>query len=191
MRRAHHLAALPILLLCSQSVAAGPHPPNVNITWDQNIKFGKYHSYIWVPGRTPPAGENVADYERVRASIDRYLASRGFRKGPTGEFAIAVRATDAKPGYEGSGWGSVASLSIDIYDTATKHRIWNGIAKVEVSRLWNGIAKVEVRRRLSPHELDRAVERLLDRFPPSHGCFHGPAKTLKRTSFIGNVASDR
>src|SRR3954467_4469598 len=73
MRRAHHLAALPILLLCSQSVAAGPHPPNINITWDQNIKFGKYHSYIWVPGRTRPAGENVADYERVRASIDRYL----------------------------------------------------------------------------------------------------------------------
>lgn len=167
MRGTH--AVWPILLLCSRLAVAGPYPPNVTINWDDEIKFGKYHSYIWVPGHTPPPGVNAADYDRVHSSIDRYLASRGFKKGPTGEFAISFHAVGATEGYEGSyrpGWGSVATLSIDIYDTATKKPIWNGAGRVEVSR------------RLSQGELDRAVARLLERFPPSHGCSHSPADTL-------------
>ena len=161
-RRHLLLAVFPIMLLASPVVAQ-----NFHLDWDRDVKFSKYHTYVWAPRSTQQAATSP-DYARVLASIDRYLASRGFTKGAAGDFAVGFTAVGASKEYEGSyGAGStVGSLSIDIYDTATKRPIWNAAVSMNVSS------------QLSQQQLDRAVQRLLDRFPPSHGCSHNPAETL-------------
>jgi len=163
------LALVALLALTSAPMAAhGGTRPSVNINWDENTKFKKYHTYTWV---TRPLHANVkpADADRVQGAIDRYLASRGFKRSDAADFAIAFNAVGAKPKtYEGSvaeGYAT-ASLSVDIYDAATKLPIWSGIETADV------ISK------LTDQELDKAVELLLTRFPPWHGCSHNPAEEL-------------
>lgn len=163
------LLATLLAVLATSRIAAASLAPSVSFAWDEERSFKNYHRYAWVPRPIPP-GVDTADYERIRATIDNYLATRGFTKSQTPDFAIAFDAVGAGQGnYEGSygsGWGSVASLAIDIYDTGTKRPIWNGIERVEISS------------RLTQPQLGKAVELLLTRFPPSHGCSRNPADEI-------------
>jgi len=151
----------PIGSVTGQSTAA------VDFNFDPSIDFGKYHTYSWVP-RAAPEGLNPADYERVRASIERVLTARGYRKAEGGgDFAVAFSGVPfARTEYSGSyrgGWASSASLSVDVYDAATKRPVWSGIIKKDLSA------------GLTDSQLDKAVDLVLNRFPPSHGCSHHPA----------------
>jgi hypothetical protein len=159
---AFFLLALTVPLSSAASQPAGI----VDFNFDPTVDFGKYRTYSWVP-RPVPEGLDKADYEKVRASIDRVLAARGYRKAEAGDFAVAFSAvpyqrTEYSGSYRG-GWASSASLSIDIYDTATRRPIWSGIGKKDLSA------------GLSDSQLDGVVDLVLNRFPPSHGCSHHPA----------------
>jgi hypothetical protein len=116
-----NLALLALVTLMLSPSAALSAAPNVHVNWDQNVKFSKYHTYTWVPRITREAAAS-GEFARVRASIDHYLVSRGFGQAANPDFVIAFSAVGAvPPDYQGSyepGWGSVARLSIDIYDAS-------------------------------------------------------------------------
>jgi hypothetical protein len=158
------LKALPlfvVILATPLATAGGQSDAAVTFSYDHDVEFNKLKTYIWVP-RPVPAGATQADYDRVRVAIDRVLAERGFREESPGDFAIAFTAVpyqhrDYTGSYE-SGWSSTAGLIIDIYDTSTKRAIWSARGKRELTA------------RLTDSELNRAVELVLNRFPPAHGC---------------------
>jgi hypothetical protein len=168
--KGYHLTTVVSLfaLICSATAVSSAPQPTVVINWADGVKFGKYHSYIWVE-RPLHADVSRADAERVRSLIDRYLASRGFKESETADFAVAFHAQGVtQTPYQGSllQGGQTAALSIDIYDTSTKRPIWSGRAATDL-----GGSKV------TDQQLEKAIERLLTRFPPSHGCSHLPADT--------------
>jgi len=159
-------ASLLLSLAAPLAPVAGQSAATVDFNFDPSVDFARYRTYSWVP-RPLPEGVTPADYERVRTSIDRVLAARGYRKADSGDFAVAFSAVPfTRTEYSGSyrgGWASSASLSIDIYDAATRRPVWSGIGKKDLSA------------GLSDSQLDRAVDLILNRFPPSHGCSHHPA----------------
>jgi hypothetical protein len=155
-----------MLLVVSVPVVARDSAPApiVSLDYDSAADFNNYRTYSWV---TPiPAGLDPVDYERVRTSIDRALASRFTKAAPgePGDFAIAFLGTANRSGeYRGSyqsegGFSSI--LSINIYDTSTKRPIWHGVV------------------RSTRGDLDDAVNRMMNRFPPSHGCDRSPGAEL-------------
>lgn len=172
-----------LLLASALLIAACETTPTINSDFDPSVNFAKYRTYSWVYGTTPE-GMNPLTYERVRASIDRSLAARGYTQANPGDFAVAftlgrrdtVRVTDYGP-YGGfyPGWGygyrwgwapvynqvdvrnvTEGSLAIDFYDTATKRPIWHGTATQEVTP-----------GRVNQALIDQAVDGVIARFPPS------------------------
>lgn len=152
-------AAIPALLIATPAVVAlaGVPEPIVYMSADKDTDFAKYRSYSWVT----PSGDGVsqAEYDRARASIDRALASR-FQRADPGDFAIAISGVASPKGeYHGSYKGSIkrpSLLVVDIYDTKTKTPFWHGVV------------------RAASGDLDRAVDRLMNYFPPSRGCPTSP-----------------
>ncbi|HEY5724204.1 MAG TPA: DUF4136 domain-containing protein [Allosphingosinicella sp.] len=163
------ISAAPLLFLALAlplASAAGQSQGAVAFDFDPTVNFLKYRTYSWV-SRPAPEGVSPADYERARASIDRVMAARGFSKAEPGDFAIALTAVpfnraEFRGSYRG-GWASVPSISIDIYDMATRRPVWSGIGKKDLDA------------RLTDSQLDKAIELILGRFPPSRGCSHHPA----------------
>jgi hypothetical protein len=172
-----------ILFISGLLLAACETTPTINSDYDPTVNFANYRTYSWVYG-APPQGMNPLTYERVRASIDRSLAARGYTQASLGDFAVAftlgrrdsVRVTDFGP-YGGfyPGWGrgyrwgwapvynqvdvrnvTEGSLAIDFYDTGTKHPIWHGTATQEVTP-----------GRVDQKLIDQAVDGVLAKFPPT------------------------
>lgn len=172
------------ILLCVPAIllAACETTPTIRSDFDPSVNFANYRTYSWVYAGAPQ-GINPLLYERVRTSIDRSLASRGYTQANPGQFAVAftlgrrdrVEVNDYGP-YGGfyPGWGRAyrwgwapiynqvdvrnvtdGTLAIDFYDTGTKRPIWHGSATQEV-------APGSVNQTL----IDRAVDEVLARFPP-------------------------
>ena len=143
--------------------ATAPVPGTiVSLDYSSSTDFAKYRSYSWLP-RNVSEGVTPSDYDRVLASVDRALSPR-FTKGNPGEFAISVTATPSQQSaFEGSSYGGYTggTLTIQIFDAATKQPIWRGMARLD----WN-----------NP---DGAVGRLMNRFPPSHGCADIPKDSFE------------
>lgn len=153
--------------------------PTVNFDSDPAANFVSYHSYSWA-FRAAPNGMNPLLFERVKASIDRTLAARGYTQSDTGDFAVAftlgrrdrVEVDDFGaygPYYaRWGGWGGYrnvdvrnvtdGTLVIDVYDTASKKPVWHGTATQEVTS-----AKVD------DAKIDAAVAAVLANFPPPAG----------------------
>ena len=175
-----------LIFLAALALAGCETTPTINSDFDPSVNFAKYRTYSWVYS-APPTGMNPLNYERIRASIDRSLMSRGYTQADPGDFAVAftvgrrdrVEVHDYGP-YGGfyPGWGygyrwgwapmyrqvdvrnvTDGSLAIDFYDTGTKHPIWHGTATKEI---YPG-------RSVSQAEIDQAVDGVIARFPPQPG----------------------
>lgn len=177
VRRPLLAAARLTLLGAALALGSCASTPTVNTDHDATADFSRYHSYVWVYTGTPQ-GMNPLMFERVRASIDRSLAARGFRQDPNGDFAIAftvgrrdsVEVTDFGsygPYYRhwGPGFRDVevrnvtdGTLVIDIYDAATKKPVWHGTATQQINP-----------DKVDPATIDVAVDSVLSRFPPQPG----------------------
>ena len=179
-RKVSRLNLLPPLLLFVAGCASNP---TIRTDHDPSVNFSKYRSYSWIYSNVPQ-GMNPLMYQRVRASIDRSLAARGFTQASPGDFAVAftlgardrVEVRDFGPyGTFYPGWGARyrygwaptyraidirnvtdGTLAIDFYDTATKRPIWHGLASQQIT---SG--------NVDQAMIDRAVDATLARFPPS------------------------
>ena len=83
---------------------------NVQTDFDPAIPLASYRTYSWLPSEAP-RGMNPLMFRRVKDSIDRSLAARGYTQASPGDFAITftigekdrIRADDY--GYGWGGWG--------------------------------------------------------------------------------------
>lgn len=145
-------ASTAFVLLLFAGCATGP---DVKVDADPSANVATYRTYSWVYSDAP-RGMNPLTYQRVRQSVDDYLASRGYSQAAPGDFAVGftlgardkVEVDDFGPyggfypgygrGYR-LGWAAPYSnvevrnvtegtLAIDIYDTRTRRPVWHGTA---------------------------------------------------------------
>lgn len=169
---------LALVAVACSSCATGP---TVRTDADPQADFSRYRTYVWVY-EGPPRGMNPMLYERVRVAIDRQLQAQNFTPGRPGDFAVGftigardrVEINDFGPygpsyvGWGWRGWGprgrpttyqirqfTEGTLTIDIYDVATRRPVWHGVA---TDRIGSGP--------IDQARIDGAVAAVLQRFPP-------------------------
>lgn len=172
------------LALLSALLASGSAAPVVS--YDAATDFRHYRSYSFVFPH-PPANMDPSLYRQVRAAIDHSLRAHGFGHSSPGDFAVGftvgprakMHASDyghyafyygAEEAASHQNWVNRElsqrsdhddTLSIDLYDTYTKHSIWHGIAPVPIVP--------HTRQAIVEHEVDD----VLRLFPPKG---HEPSK---------------
>jgi len=166
------------LALLAALTAGAPAAPVVS--YDPTTNFSHYRSYSWVFPH-PPANVDQTLYRQVQVAIDRSLTARGFGHTRPGDFAVAF-TVGPRSNMHASDFGHYAfyyggdeaaahqkwvnnelaqrsdhddTLSIDVYDTYTKHSIWHGIAPVAIVP--------NTRQGIIEHEVDD----VLKLFPPN------------------------
>lgn len=177
------MRAFPLIaaLLLTSCQTAG-----VQTDFDPTVSFADYRTYSWLPGEVP-RGMNPLMFRRVKESIDRSLAGRGYSQAPQGDFAISftiderdrIQADDYGFGWGGYGWGGYGygwggyglgyppvdiytvterRIVIDVYDSRTQAAAWHGVVR-----------RQSFSNRLDYSRLDRAVDAVLSKFPPVPG----------------------
>jgi len=157
-------------------LAGAPAPV---VSYESTTDFSHYGSYSWVFAHAP-ANMDPTLYRQVRAAVDHSLRAHGFVQSQPGDFAIAftvgprskMHATDfgnytfyyspqeaaAHQKWVNRELANRAdhddTLSIDIYDTYSKHSIWHGVAPVPIVP--------HTRQAIVEHEVDD----VLSLFPP-------------------------
>jgi hypothetical protein len=158
----------------------------VRSDFDPAAPFTTYRTYSWLPSDAP-RGMNPLMFRRVKETIDRSLAARGYAQASPGDFAITftigekdrLHADDYGAGWGGwggwgwGGWGygwgpyypnvdiyttTERSIVIDVYDARTRAPAWHGVVKRE-----------SYSDRVDYARLDRAVDAVLAQFPPQPG----------------------
>ena len=173
---------LPIALValalagCLQVTVTTDHDPAAN--------FGALHTYAWRPGPQQGMGDPRFDStlidRRVRAAIERVLASKGYRAaapGTTPDFLVGYHAVVRQKtsvqtinrwyGYRVGVWRGPetyvrdydeGTLLIDVIDPATMQLLWRGSGTGVVDPLSSAEKREE--------RINEAVERILADFPP-------------------------
>jgi hypothetical protein len=168
-----------VLVLLASLVTGAPQAPVVS--YDVATDFSHYRNYSFV-FPNPPANMDPALYRQVRGAIDHSLGAHGFRHSSPGDFAVAF-TVGPRANVHATDYGHYAyyysqaeaalhqkwvnreladltdkddTLSIDIYDTYTKHSIWHGIVPAPIV--------AHTRQAVVEHEVDD----VLSLFPPKH-----------------------
>ncbi|MCU1233860.1 MAG: hypothetical protein JWP63_1827 [Candidatus Solibacter sp.] len=146
---------------------------SVTTDYDHKADFEKYHTYSWIKAKaSDPLWE-----DRIMEAVDKQLTAKGWQKVPSGGDAsvVAIGTTrteptfttfyDGMPGWYWQGFGTatttvdynkVGTLVVDIFDSATKHLIWRGVATDTLS------SKPEK----NDKKLDEAAKKMFEKFPP-------------------------
>ena len=183
------MRALP--LAAALLLAACAYGPSVRTDFDPATNFTAYRTYSWIDTEVPQ-GMNPLMFARIRGSIDRALATRGYTHAPSGDFAIAftigerdrIRVYDYGPLYPGwggwgwggwggwgwggwHGWGYPYHSSIDV-DQYTERSVIIDIYDGRSRRpIWHGVAAHrEYSDKVDYVKMDRAVDAALAKFPP-------------------------
>ncbi|HEY1143732.1 MAG TPA: DUF4136 domain-containing protein [Sphingomicrobium sp.] len=189
---------LAVTAAAALALSACTYGPRVNVDYDATANFHQYRTYSWVD--TPvPQGMNPLMFARVRASIDRSLAARGYTQAATSpDFSIAftigardrLKVYDYGPDYPGWGWGrwgwggwgwggwgwsgwpGYSNVDVDQYtERSVIIDIYDGPTKRPI---WHGeAANNEYYDRVDYAKLDRAVDAALANFPPQPGPVRG------------------
>lgn len=165
---------------------------SVNYDYDNKSDFSAIHTYNW--GESNGADDELAKNQilknRIVASVDSYLQSRGYRKvDPAQADVLVVIGAGVKekmrvtnwggpggyyrdpwydPWWGGSAYGGRVDVSyyqegtlvIDIVDNAKKELIWRGLGTGIVSRQSD-----QEKQRAA---IDEYVQEILNRFPPGN-----------------------
>jgi len=181
------------LLLALVVAACSGISDNTNYDPSATARLEGYRTYAWLP---QPTGKDERVYNpivgaRVEQTVDRYLLARGYQKvdasanpdfliGWHGAIHNALKAETVDT-YYGYPWGGPfvdpfyaggavtlpetylreyeeGSLILDVVDPVSKQLVWRGTAQAELSE--NASAEKQQKR------LDKAVAKLLERFPP-------------------------
>ena len=152
---------------------------SVSTNYVPGTDFSKLHSYRWVAVDGGASVDQIQD-QQIKAAVDKSLAAKSFTKkdADPADFYIAYQvALDQEkeldafgaPGWRfGGGMASVTThtvdigtLVLDVYDPTAKKLLWRGTASETVSRSGSPEKKQE--------KLDKAMAKLLKKFPPSAG----------------------
>ncbi len=150
----------------------------VKTDYSHHVNFNQFHTYSWIKVQ---AG-NQLWVPRIKRAVDQQLSAKGWTMVPTGgQVAVsAFGSTKDEPSMEtfydglGGGWGwrgfggegiattttinnEVGTLTIDMFDPATKQLIWRGVATKTLS---NKPEKNE-------KKLDDQVADMFKKFPPT------------------------
>ena len=171
MRIARYLIPATLLLFA----VAGAAAEDVHTDYDKHADFSQFHTYYWAKVKT----EDPLWQQRIQDAVDKQLQAKGWQKVDSGgDVALtAVGATKNQQEYQtfynglGPGWWwggfgaettttvqnyRVGTLVLDMYDARNKRVIWRGTASDVLSD------KPEKNEK----KLDKAVEKMLDHFPP-------------------------
>ena len=159
--RAFPLVAAFLLTACQSA--------GVQTDFDPSVNFTDYRTYQWLPSDAP-RGMNPLMFRRIKDSIDRSLAARGYAQAPNGDFAITFTVDERDRLHAddwGYGWGHPGidvytsiqrSIVIDVYDGRTRQPAWHGVVRRETYS-----------DRVNYGRLDQAVDAVLAKFPPRPG----------------------
>ena len=150
----------------------------VKTDYDRETDFGHYKTFSWEKVQTQ--GQLWVD--RIKEAINSALAAKGWtRVESDGDVAVVAIETTQKEQtlntfYDGFGGGwrwrgfggfgdstttvdtyKVGTLVVDLFDAGTKKLIWRGSASDTLSDKSDKNIKT----------LDKAVQKMFDRFPPS------------------------
>ena len=166
----------------------------VHTDFDPAANFTAFRTYSWLPSEAP-RGMNPLMFRRVKDSIDRSLAARGYTQASPGDFAITftiderdrLRADDYGYGWGGYGWGGWGGWgwsgwgccggwggwgypAVDIY-TVTERSIVIDVYDARTrAPAWHGVVRREsYSDRVNYGRLDKAVDAVLAQFPPQPG----------------------
>ena len=165
---------LPLFVLTAALVlTALASAQDVKTDYDHHANFSQYHTYSWAKVKTSdPLWES-----RIQDAVDKDLQAKGWQRVENGgDVALTAvgSARDEKEYqtfYDGMGgwrWGGfgetttqvenypVGTLVLDMYDAHNKQLIWRGVASQSLSD------KPEK----NEQKLDKAVNKMLDHFPP-------------------------
>jgi len=163
---------------CARVTVTTDHDPSAN--------FGALHTYAWRPGPQQGVGDPRFDStlidKRVRAAVDRVLASKGYRSaapGTTADFLVGYHAVVRQKtsvqtinrwyGYRvGGGWYGgpqtyahdydEGTLLIDVIDPATMQLLWRGSG--------TGVVDPQASPEKREQRINDAVDQILAGFPP-------------------------
>ncbi|HEY2013577.1 MAG TPA: DUF4136 domain-containing protein [Bryobacteraceae bacterium] len=148
----------------------------VSADYDHKADFGRYHTYSWVGVK---AGNSLWE-DRIRAAVDNQLGAKGWSKVASGGDAgvaalgrITERDTmqtfyEGFPGWGWRGWGGmgtattttvpekVGTLTVDVFDGATKKLVWRGNASDTLSEKPDK----------NDQKMEHAVAEMFKHFPP-------------------------
>ncbi len=146
----------------------------VRYDYDRNADFSAYHTYNWMPGRTPV--DQLTDQE-IRRAIDKQLAEKGLvRVDQNPDLLVAYQLTvreqqqietwgDTGWGWRGPGWATttvtsvpVGTLVVDMYDPARRQLVWRGVGTKTIET--SGDPQKRAKR------LDKSMAKLLKHYPP-------------------------
>ena len=161
----------------------------VQSDFDPAAPFTTYRTYSWLPSEAP-RGMNPLMFRRIRDSIDRSLAARGYTQAPNGDFAITfvvderdrIRADDwgsgwgwggwggygwGGYGWGGYGWGGWGYPGVDVYTVIQRSIVIDIYDSRTRQAAWHGVVKREsYSERVNYGRLDQAVDAVLAKFPP-------------------------
>jgi hypothetical protein len=162
-------------------VLTGCSSMTVSSYLERGSDFGRYRTYGWDKADALETGDPRLDnnpffHDRIRADVEKQMATRGFEKTPSGvpdltihyhasvEQRIDVNGVDKDSGYCNDSDGckpyvyEAGTLLLDLVDTRTNKLVWRGWAEDTVDGLIDN-------QRLLEQRIDKAVTRIMQRLP--------------------------
>ena len=161
--------------------AAASFAEQVKTDYDRGADFSHYKTYSWANVHT----EDPLWVDRIKAAVDTALSARGWTRVESGG-DVSIMAMEMTENHRtlstyydnfGGGWSwrragrfaddfgtattteefySVGTLVVDLFDSHAKKLIWRGSASQTLSH----------KSGKNIRNLDRAVQKMFDRFPP-------------------------
>lgn len=150
----------------------------VKTDYDRDSDFGHYSTYSWEKVQTP----DPLWVDRIKEAVNSALAAKAWKQVDSGGdvAVVAIETTQTQQTlntfYDGFGGGwrwrgfggfgdstttvdtyRVGTLVVDLFDSSTKKLIWRGSASETLSDKSDKNIKT----------LDKGVQKMFDRFPPS------------------------
>ena len=162
----------------------------VKTDYDRGVNFGQYKTYSWEQVKT----KDALDVDRIKAAVNTALAAKGWTQVDSGGDVciMAVEITSNQQTLNtfydgfGGGWGwrrfggggfgeattttetyKVGTVVVDLFDHKTKQLVWRGSASDTLSN--NSDKNIK--------KLDKGVEKMFKKFPPSSSKKRSPPRT--------------
>ena len=153
-----------LLFALGLCVGCASDPVDVSTTFDPLTPFPARATYLWdeTANKLPedPRLNQMETDSLIREAANAEFAARGYQLSTSGtahykmSYDLAIHTW-----YQANNTSSLGSLSLWLTDAATRRRVWMGYVRAEILV---GLSREE---RLA--RLQKAMKRLLEKFPPS------------------------